>query len=388
MSSSPGTPITTTSSSGSSVQIPDWLSNAAQGAVGTAQALSQRPYTPYTGEQVAQTPADTLAAYQQVRDMQGQGNPAYQGSEQAYTGLLGSAAPITADATNARTNTLYGQFAQGVAAPTAGLLGNYIGAAAPATAGQVGANATALMSPYAQQVIDPTIAAGQRQLALANQGIAGQAANVGAFGGSRQGVAEGQAAANTALGTQQQIGNMLTGGWNAALQPAYNLASLGSQQGLTAATGLGNMLASGFAGAQGQAGTMGANNLQAGLTAAGQLPGVATAQQAYGQKDAGLLQAIGGAEQAQQQNVDTSNMGNFFAAQNWPVQNLDLLTSTLGGVPYSTSGTGTGTQQQTTTQNIPGSILGGLSQGAGIAKGAVDAYSAAKAAGLLGNLVG
>jgi hypothetical protein len=257
-------------------------------------------------------------------------------------------------------------------------LGNYIGAAAPATAGQVGANATALMSPYAQQVIDPTIAAGQRQLALANQGIAANAVNAGAFGGTRQGVAEGQAMANTALGTQQQIGNMLTGGWNSALTPAYNLASQGSAQGLTAAMGLGNLLNSGFTNAQQTAYGMGGQNLNAGLAAAQNLPTVASAQQAYGQKDAGLMQTIGGAEQAQQQNIDTSNMGNFFAGQNWPVQNLDLLTSTLGGVPYSTSGTGTGTQQQTTTQNIPGQILGGAAQLAGIGSGL------ANTAGLLG----
>jgi hypothetical protein len=275
-----------------------------------------------------------------------------------------------------------------VAAPTAGLLGNYIGAAAPATAGQVGANATALMSPYAQQVIDPTIAAGQRQLALANQGIAGQAANVGAFGGSRQGVAEGQAAANTALGTQQQIGNMLTGGWNAALQPAYNLAAQGSAQGLTAATGLGNLLSSGFGNAQQAAYGMGGQNLNAGLAAAQNLPTVATAQQAYGQKDAGLLQAIGGAEQGQQQNIDTSNMGNFFAAQNWPVQNLDLLTSTLGGVPYSTDGTGTSTIQQQTTKNPLGGALGGAATGAAIGSAfpGVGTAIGAVGGGLLGLL--
>jgi hypothetical protein len=383
-----GSPQTTTSSSGTSTIIPDWLSNAAQGAVGTAQDLSQRPYTPYGGEQVAPTTADTQAAYQAVRNMQGQGAPAYAASQGAYTGLLGSAAPVTADATNANTNTLYGQFAQGVAAPTAGLLGNYIGAAAPATAGQVGANATALMSPYAQQVIDPTIAAGQRQLALANQGIAGQAANVGAFGGSRQGVAEGQAAANTALGTQQQIGNMLTGGWNAALQPAYNLAAQGSAQGLTAATGLGNLLSSGFGNAQQAAYGMGGQNLNAGLAAAQNLPTVATAQQAYGQKDAGLLQAIGGAQQAQQQNIDTSNMGNFFAAQNWPVQNLDLLTSVLGGVPYDVTGTSSGTQQAQTTKNPLGGALGGAATGAAIGSAfpGVGTAIGAVGGGLLGLL--
>jgi hypothetical protein len=383
-----GSPQTTTSATNTSTVIPDWLSNAAQGAVQTATDLSQRPYTQYTGQQVADVPADTQAAYQAVRTMQGQGDPAYAASQGAYTGLLGSAAPVTADATNARTNTLYGQFAQGVAAPTAGLLANYIGAAAPATAGQVGANAMSLMNPYTQSVIDPTLAAGEQARQIARQQIAGNAANAGAFGGSRQGVAEGVADAQTALGTQQQIGNMLTGGWNAALQPAYNLASLGSQQGLTAATGLGNLLSSGFGNAQQLAGNMGAQNLSAGLTAAQNLPTVATAQQAYDQKGAGMLQAIGGAQQAQNQNVLNANMGDFYAAQNWPVQNLDLLTSTLGGVPYSTSGTGFTDTQAQTTKNVAGSLLGGAAQGASIGSmfGPVTGGIGAVGGGLLGLL--
>jgi hypothetical protein len=381
-----GPPQTTTSATNTSTVIPDWLSNAAQGAVQTATDLSQRPYTPYTGQQVADVPADTNAAYQAVRNMQGVGDPAYAASQGAYTGLLGSAAPITADAANARTNTLYGQFAQGVAAPTAGLLGNYIGAAAPATAGQVGTNAMSLMNPYTQSVIDPTLAAGEQARQIARQQIAGNAANAGAFGGSRQGVAEGVADAQTALGTQQQIGNMLTSGYNAALTPAYNLASLGSQQGLTAATGLGNLLNTGFGNAQQLAGNMGAQNLTAGLAAAQNLPTVATAQQAADQKNAAMMQAIGGAQQAQSQNLLNANMGDFYAQQNWPVQNLDLLTSTLGGVPYNTSGTGFTDTQAQTTKNLAGSLLGGAAQGASIGSmfGPVGGGIGAGIGGLLG----
>jgi hypothetical protein len=369
--STSGPPQTTTSTTGTSTVIPDWLTGAAQQAVGTAQDLSQRPYTPYSGEQVAPTTADTNTAYQQVRNMQGVGAPAYAGSEQAYTGLLGSAAPMTADALNANAANLYGQFGQGVFTPAAGMLAPYYGTG-PATAGQVGANAQALMNPYTRSVIDPTLAAGEQAREIARQQIAGNAANAGAFGGSRQGVAEGVSDAQMALGTQQQIGNMLTGAYNTALQPAYGLATTGAAQGLSARDTLTGLLAPGYANAQQTAYGMGTNNLQAGLAAAQNLPGVATAQQAYGQKDAGMLQSIGTAQQAQQQNIDTSAMGDFYAQQNWPIQNLDLLTSTLGGVPYSTSGTGTGTQQQTTTQNIAGNILGGGAQALAIAKGAKD----------------
>ena len=126
----------------------------------TAQDLSQRPYTPYTGEQVAPTPADTQTAYGQVRAMQGQGAPAYTASENAYTGLLGSAAPMTADALRGNAANLYGGFAQGVFTPAAGMLAPYFGTG-PATAGQVGANAQALMNPYTQSVIDPDARSGR-----------------------------------------------------------------------------------------------------------------------------------------------------------------------------------------------------------------------------------
>ena len=114
-----------TTSNSSTIQIPQWLDSAAQGAVGTAQDLSQRPYTPYTGQINAGTNADTQQAYQQVRDMQGAANPAFDASSAIYTGLLGQAAPITARAVNDNTNTLYGNYQSQVMDPATSLLGKY-----------------------------------------------------------------------------------------------------------------------------------------------------------------------------------------------------------------------------------------------------------------------
>ena len=187
-----GSKTTTTDTSGSSqTQLPDWLTGAAQQAVGMATNLSQTPYTPYTGEMVAGQTPDQTQAYQQIRDLQGSANPAFNASAQAYNGLLGSAAPITAGGVNANTNQLYGNYAQNVMQPAAGLLGGFA-SQGPATAQGVASNAATLMNPYTSNVINPALAAGQQQLALANQGIAGQANNVGAFGGSRQGRGRGQ----------------------------------------------------------------------------------------------------------------------------------------------------------------------------------------------------
>lgn len=333
---------TTTTQNSASNNIPSWLEGASQQAVGMAQGLAGKAYEPYTGQQVADQSGDTLAAYQSVRDLQGSANPAFGQSAAAYGNLLGQVNPQTAGQINDLSNQLYGNYQQNVTNPTAGLLGNYLGGAGPATAGQVGTNAQQLMSPYAQSVIAPMLRAGQQQLALANQGIAANANNVGAFGGSRQGVQEGVAAAQTALGTQQAIGNMLNQGWGQALTPGYNLASQQSQQGYNAASLLGQMMQTGYQGAQTAGQNLANTNLQAGLTAASQLPTQAVQQANLAQQQAGALQAAGSAEQNYQQQLLNAQMANFYGAQAQPYQNLDTLLAAVGAVPYSTNSSQTG----------------------------------------------
>jgi hypothetical protein len=352
----------TSSTAGTSqTQIPPWLTAAGQQAVGTAQDLSQRPYTPYTGQQVADPTAATQQAYQEVQNQQGSANPAFAASAGAYQGLLPSVAPITAAGVNQNTSQLYGGYQQNVMQPTQGLLGNYLGNASPATAQQVGQNATSLMSPYSQAVIQPALQLGQQQLAQNLQQIGGQANNVGAFGGSRQGVAEGVANAQEALGAAQLGGNLLQQGWNTALSPATSLAQQASQQGYGAASLLGQMGQTGYDQAAQQGQNLAGTNLQAGLTAAGQYPTQAVQQAQLAQQQAGALQATGTAQQQQQQAELNAQQGNFYAQQNWPVQNLDLLLGSMG-VPYgtSTATTGTGTAQQTTTPGLMNQITGGV----------------------------
>jgi hypothetical protein len=378
-----------------STQLPDWLNAGSQQAVGMAQDLSQRPYTPYTGQIVAQPTADTQQAYQQVRDMQGQQQPAYDASMGAYSGMLGQVAPITADSLTQGTNQLFGNYQQQVMNPAAGLLGAYTGQG-PATAQGVASNAQQLMSPYTQNVIDPTLAAGEQQRQLARQAVAGQAQNVGAFGGSRQGVAEGTADAQAQLGTQQQIGNMLTGGWNTALGQGWNIANLGAQQGMASNEFLSQLGQSGYNAAGTQAGNMANTNLQAGLTSAAGLPGVATAQQAANQKDASLMQTIGSAQQQQDQQNLNAQMGQFYEQQGWPVQNLDILLSGVGGVPYGTNSFGTGTPSYTPQTRSGASravgALGGAASGAALGAqlgSAIPGYGTAigaVAGGILGAL--
>ena len=222
-------PATTTSTSTTS--LPGWLDAASQQAIGMAQDLAQRPYDPYTGQMVAGTTADQLQAYQQVRNLQGTTGPAYQQASAAYQPLLGNLQTQTPGMVTDPTNALYGNYLQQVMPGMGGLLGQYA-AQGPATAQQVASNAMTLMSPYEQAVINPALQAGQQQLDLANQQIARNAANVGAFGGSRQGVQEGVAQAQTALGTQSQIANLLNQGWQTNITPATQVALQGGQQSL------------------------------------------------------------------------------------------------------------------------------------------------------------
>lgn len=367
--------------------IPDWLSNAGEYAVQRATDLSNKPYTPFTGQIVADTPADTQQAYQQVRNLQGQADPSYQQSLDAYGRVVGQVNPITAQGVNDLTNQLYGNYGANVIAPTASLLSPYLANQGPATAAGVGSNAMSLMSPFASSVIDPTIAAGQQQLALAKQNIANQSNNVGAFGGSRMGVQEGVADAQTALGTQQQIGNMLQSGWNTALQPAYSLEQNRANQGYSADALLAQMFGTGYSGAQTLGQGIANTNLTTGMTAAANMPTVASARSAQDLKDASALQTIGAAQQNQQQQQLNAGMGQFYAEQEDPIQKLDILLSAVGGVPYSTSGTSTTTG--TMQKNTAGGVMGGAAQGAGLGfsvGGPWGAAIGAVAGGILGGL--
>ena len=402
-------PQTTTAATDTSQHIPDWLSNAGEEAVNRGVALSNRPYTPYTGELVAPQSNDTLKAYQRVSDIQGYGQPAFDASLGAYNNLVGQAKPITAGGVNDNTNALFGNFQQGVYNPAAanlagaqaqsqGLLGSYLGQG-PATADQVASNAQTLMSPYIQNVINPTIQAGQQQLALAKQGIAAQANNVGAFGGSRMGVQEGVADAQVTQNTQNQIAQMMNQGWGQALNPATQVALQGgqqaygaagslAQQGFSGANNLNSLLGQGYGNAATGGQGLSNTNLQAGLTAAGQLPNVATADQAYGIKDAAALQASGNAQSGYQQQLDNAKYGQYYDQQNYPIQNLDLLLGAVGGVPYSTQGTGYNQQTQTLNKNVAGSVLGGAASGAqiGAVAGPYGMAAGAAIGGLLGGL--
>jgi len=111
---------------------------------------------------------------------------------------------------------------------------------------QAGADATAaqqltgpqafqeFMSPYQQEVIDTSLAALQRERDIARQQIGSQAAQLGAFGGGRQGLQEGAFDAETALGKAQLESQLRQQGFQQAQQAAQqgfaNQQALSMQQ--------------------------------------------------------------------------------------------------------------------------------------------------------------
>lgn len=274
------------------VQLPSWLDNAAQDVVSRAQLLSKQPYVANPNEQVAPLNADQQATFQAIRDYQGSQTGTYDAAKAAATGLLGSAVPLTA--------------------------------------GQIGGMATELMNPYNAAVTDVATRKIQDQGALAKQQIAQQAGNVGAFGGSRQGVLEGTQEAQTA----RQIGDA-----------AATYQQQGWQQALSTAQGIGNA------------------NLNAGLTAMGLLPQIATAAGTQGAREIGLLGAAGTVQQQQAQAEDDATNRAWMEERDYPTTQLGLLMSAVGGVPY---GSTTRTTQPVQGKNPLTSAIGGAAAGAQI----------------------
>jgi hypothetical protein len=249
--------------------------------------------------------------------------------------------------------------------PAQGLLGGYL-QGGPATAQQIGQNTQALMSPYTQSVIDPTNQLMQQQLHQNLQNIGAGANQAGAFGGSRQGVQEGVAQSQAALGSEQYLGNLLNNQWNTALTPATQAALQAGQQGYGAAGTLAGMGQAGYAPAATQAQQMAGTNLNLGINAAQQIPSIANAQQTQGLQATQALGGVGTAQQAQQQQDINAQMGQFYQGQDWPVQNLDLLLSSLSGVPYNTTGSNYGYGQTTQYSNPTAGLLGGATSLLGI----------------------
>lgn len=159
------------------------------------------------------------------------------------------------------------------------------------------------MNPYQQQVVDTAMADFDRQAGLAKRNVTDQAIRTGAFGGSRNALAQTETDRNIAQERSRALGNLLFGGYNQAMTDIRNTAQ-----------GLGQF---------GQA------------------------KQAAGLTDIGALMDLGGARRNIDQGQFDTNYGNQLNKFYFPYQQalfaMDLQNKVPSGMSSITSSTAPGT---------------------------------------------
>ena len=193
-------------------------------------------------------------------------------------------------------------------------LQNAMGATQAAVAAPL--NVGAYQNPYTQQVIDTTQAdiERQRQMAINNMGAAAERAN--AFGGSRQGIAEGVTNAEYGRVAANTLAPLRMQGYNTAMSNAF--ADRGDRLG--AASQLGSLANQAFTTGR----TLNQDMMQQGIL-----------------------------QQALQQSLIDAARQDFAGYSNSPMQSLAPTIAALGAAPVP---------QSSTTKQSPGilGILGGL----------------------------
>ena len=232
---------------------------------------------------------------------------------------------------------------QGIGAVGTGL--GTIGSAIGQTA-QAGFDPTSyqqFMDPFTESVIAQTQADIARQGAIQQGNIGARAASAGAFGGSRQAVAEQELARNV-MDQQARTGAQLR---SQGFAQAQQLAQQQANQALRQAQLTGQLgQTTGALGAQiGQLGTA-----TAGLGQLGQQLGV---------QDINTLLGIGGLQQQQGQKEFDVARANELARQALPYQQVGFMSDIFRGVPAL--------QQTTATTTRPGPSRGSQLLGLGIA---------------------
>lgn len=251
--------------------LPAWAQPYSEQLLGKAQALTDintNPYQSYTGERLAGFTPMQQQAFQNIGGMQ--------------------VTPQTGQATGLAGLAGMGSLGAGA---------NYMNMATNPAAMQ------AFMSPYQQNVTD-----WQKQQAImdygrALPGMGAQAAQAGAFGGSRQALQQSEA--------QRNLQNTLAGIQAQGSQNAFNAAQQAQQYG----AGLGLQ-------GYGQAGQLASTLGQLGQQQYGQQMGINAA-----------LQQAGAQQQALQQQQLTNQYQDFLNRQNYPYQQLAFMSDILHGTP-------------------------------------------------------
>ena len=181
------------------------------------------------------------------------------------------------------------------------------------------------MDPYTESVIAQTQADIARQGDIQRQGINARAVGAGAFGGSRQGIAEQELARNV-MEQQARTGAQLrSAGFQQAQQQAQNAFQnqMARQQ---SAAQLFGQLGTGI-------GALGSNLAKTGLSQAALGEMAQTGQQ----RDINALMSLGGLEQQQAQAGFDAARATELERQYEPFQRLSFMSDIFRGVPSTSS---------------------------------------------------
>lgn len=290
-------------------KLPKWVEEAGKENLRIANEIAARPYLAYPGTLTAGFSPEQEAAFQLAQSSVGMTAPLYGMAGQAIGGVAGY------NPQDVQSQSF------------------------------LNANVSDYMNPYTQNVINRASEAAGRQLQQQQNQIAAQAARAGAFGGSRQGIQEGVAAAETARGIGDLTAQLQAQSYGqaqqaiAADQARAQQAALANQAAGLQAAGLR------LQGGQGLA-NLGGLAQQAALT------------------DVATMGAVGQARQDLAQRQLDEAYARFQEERNYPVEALNLRLAALGATPY-------GKESVQTTSGMPtgNSFLAGLGGVGGLFSG-------------------
>jgi len=299
-------------------ELPAWLEDVTRENLSRADVISNRPYQAYPGQMTAGFTPEQEAAFAYTQQGIGATQPVFNEAIQTaaesanYNPLAVNAAQIGY---------------QNVNAP------NFL-------QGDVGA----YMNPYIQNVENAALSRLEGATRQAVNRLGDQALAARAFGGSRQGIAEGVALGEAAKSAGELSANLRSQGFNQAAalmqadqQRAMQAALANQQAGLTAS----QVNAAQALQAQQLNQAAGLQGAQQRLAAAGQLSNLGTAYQQSRQMDAALLENIGAQRQAMNQAALDEAYARFQEQQNYPIEMLNLRLGATSATPYGTTTTGT-----------------------------------------------
>ncbi len=209
-------------------ELPAWQKQMYEEAYNLGKGVSQQPFIPYTGAQVAGFNPDQLRQFEATRGMVGasQQYDPRAGLQQLATAQTPTIRPVSG------TTAQIGQVAAPQAAtiqqlqgPTAAQIGSV---QAPQFRGLLDADISAYQSPYQQQVIDFALQDIQRQSDIARGQAQSRAIGAGAFGGSRSALIESEATRPFAEQAARTAASLRQSGFQQAQQAAQ--ADLARQQ--------------------------------------------------------------------------------------------------------------------------------------------------------------